>query len=338
MSRTPARHVVDLITGYWASQSVYVATKLKIPEHLAANRMTSHELAAATGTHQPSLFQVLRLLAGLGVLEGDDDTGFALTAAGDLLTENAPDSLRDLVMIYGEEFYQAWGGLLHNVQTGQPAFEHVFGAAMYPYFKANPESARKFDGAMSGGSFFAALPAAVDFSTADTIVDVAGGTGGLLCTLLDACPQARGVLFDVDHVIESAESVVAGRGVYDRLSLVVGDYQKSVPADGDVYVLSRILHSLDEERSIALLERCYEAMPEHGRIVVIERLVPPPGTNSLGLAFDVQMMVAVGGGEYSESYYRNLFERAGFALDAAHELPLDMFALVGNRSFEGSAP
>lgn len=328
MDKAPARQVLDLMIGYWASQSIYVAAKLKIPEHLAEGGKTSHDLANVTGTHQPSLLQILRFLAGLGIVEGDDETGFSLTSAGDLLAENAPNSLRDLVIIYGEEFYQAWGNLLHNVQTGQPAFERTFGDSMYSYFSANPESSRKFDGAMSGGSFFAELPGVVDFSDAGKIVDVAGGTGGLLHTILESNKQAEGILFDLGHVIDHAKKASWAPDVIDRVSFVVGNYREAVPAGGDVYLLSRILHSLPEDSCVNLLKRCHEAMSPQGKIIVIERLIPPTGTNSLGLWFDVQMMVAIGGKERDERQYRDMFERAGLTLESVRPLPLDMSALV----------
>lgn len=331
MSESPTRRVFDLMIGYWASQAVYAATKLNIPEHLAQGRSTSHELAAVTGTHERSLFQLLRFLSGIGVFRGDNETGFSLTPTSEMLKEDAPGSLRDLVLMYGEEFYQAWGNLLHNVRTGQPAFEFAFGESMYPYFAANRESARRFDGAMSGGAFFADLPGALDFSGVQTVVDIAGGTGGLLCEVLDSYPDTNGVLFDLAHVIDAARDVVASRGLTDRVSFVEGDFTETVPAGGDIYLLSRILHSRSDDTCLGLLRRCHEAMKPDGTVVVLERTIPPTGTESLGLWFDLHMMVLVGGTERGEQEYTELLERSGFVLQAVRPLSLDMFAMVARR-------
>ncbi|MFC5724738.1 methyltransferase [Streptomyces gamaensis] len=332
MNESPARRILDLMIGYWASQSVYVATKLNLPEHIEAGHTTSRQLAEVTGSHQRSLYQVMRFLSGLGVLSGDDETGFSLTPAGELLKEDAPDSLRDLTLMYGEEFYQTWGNLLHNVRTGQPAFERTFGAPMYPYFTANQESARRFDGTMAGGAFFEDLPRVLDFSKDTTVVDIAGGTGGLLSEVLKANPHLRGVLFDQSHVIEAAKGAMADRGLTDRVSYAEGDYTRSVPDGGDVYLLSRILHSRTDESCVELLGRCREGMSEDGRVVVLERTVPPTGESSLGLWFDVQMMVLVGGTERSEKEYAELFEGAGLVLDSVLPLSLDMYAIVARRA------
>ncbi|MCQ8774758.1 methyltransferase [Streptomyces telluris] len=332
MTASPSRKVLDLMIGYWASQSVYVATKLGLPEHIENGLTTSRELAEATGSHERSLFQLMRFLTGLGILQGDDETGFSLTPAGELLKEDAPDSLRDLTLMYGEEFYETWGNLLHNVKTGQPAFEATFGAPMYPYFTANQESARRFDGTMAGGAFFRDLPQVFDFSSARTVVDIAGGTGALLSEVLKAAPHVEGVLFDQAHVIEAAKAAMADRGLTDRVSYVEGDYTASLPTGGDVYLWSRILHSRSDESCIDLLKRCHDAMNPDGTVVVLERTIPPTGESSLGLWFDLQMMVLVGGTERSEQEYADLFAESGLVLHSVLPLSLDMFAIVARRA------
>ncbi|KGI81980.1 hypothetical protein IL38_08160 [Actinopolyspora erythraea] len=332
MNESPARNVFDLMIGYWASQGVYVATKLEIPEHIDSGKTTSQELAAATDSHQHSLFQLLRFLSGIGVLQGDDEQGFHLTPTSKLLKKDSAESLRDLVLMYGEEFYRAWGNLLHNVRTGEPAFEFTFDSPMYAYFAENQESARRFDGTMSGGSFFRDLPRVHDFSKSDTVVDIAGGAGGLLCEVLEASPRTRGILFDRGHVIDSAREGIAKRKLADRVSFVEGDYTDSVPSGGDTYLLSRILHSRTDESCVNLLKNCHRAMKPGGTVIVVERTIPPSGTSSLGLWFDMHMMVLVGGAERSEQDYIDLFERSGFTFEEILPLSLDMYALVAKRT------
>ncbi|MFI2211515.1 methyltransferase [Streptomyces sp. NPDC020141] len=332
MDESPTRTVLDLMTGYWASQSVYTAAALNLPEHLEAGRTTSREVAAATGAHQRSLFQLMRFLAGLGLLRGDDESGFTLTPAGALLGKDAPDSLHDLVLMYGDEFYRTWGRLLDHVRTGRPAFEHTFGEPMYPYLAAHPEAARRFDGTMAGGAFFADLPRVHDFSGARTVVDIAGGTGALLREVLRASPGARGVLFDQAHVIAAARDVIGDAAPADRISYATGDYTESIPVGGDVYLWSRILHSRSDDSCVDLLKRCRDAMTPDGTVIVLERTIPPTGETSLGLWFDLQMMVLVGGSERSESQYAELFDRAGLALGPVHPLSLDMYAITASRA------
>jgi len=328
MNESPTRRIFDMMIAFGASQSIYAATKLGLPEHIAAGYTTSRELAGVTSTHQQSLVQLLRLLVDLGVLRGNDDAGFSLTSAGALLQEDAPGSLRDLVLIFGEEFYQAWGNLVHNIESGRPAFDITFGDSMYSYFAKHQDSGRNFDRAMNNGYFFDDVPKVVDFSATKTVVDVAGGSGGLLCEILRSNPGIQGVLFDQQRVIDSAKDLVASQGLMERVSFAAGDFGERIPPGGDCYVLSRILHSQDDESGVRLLKRCRDAMGKDGMLVIVERPVAPEGTTSLGVWSSVHMMVLVGGTERSKPEYLDLLHRSGFALDAIHHIGMDFVAMV----------
>lgn len=328
MTESPARQIFDMMTAFSASQSIYAATTLKLPEHIEAGRTTVAELAEATGTDEKCLGQLMRLLVDYGILWRDNDAGFVLTPAGELLRTDTPGSMRDLVTIFGREFYQAWGNLTENIRTGRPAFELTFGEPMYSYFTANPDSGGSFDRAMNNGYFFADVPKLVDFSAMNTIVDIAGGTGGLLCEILRSNPGLTGVLYDQQRVIDAAADLVAGQNLTDRVTFSAGDFGTSVPEGGDCYVLSRILHSQDDEAAVRLLKRCLDAMEPDGTLLVIERPVASGGAKTLGVWSDVHMMVLVGGVERTEEEYATLLEQSGFVLREVHPIALDFVVMV----------
>jgi hypothetical protein len=317
-----------MMIAFGASQSIYAATALELPEHIAAGRTTAAALVEATGADDRSLRQLLRLLVDYGILRQDGEAGFALTGAGELLRADVPGSMRDLVSIFGREFYQAWGNLTENIRTGRPAFEITFGEPMYEYFKANRDSGRSFDRAMNNGYFFADIPSVVDFSEMRTVVDIAGGTGGLLYEILRSYPNLTGVLYDQPRVIGSAAELATRENLAERVTFAAGDFGKWVPADGDCYVLSRILHSQDDEAAVQLLKRCLDAMGPDGTVVIIERPVAPTGSTTLGVWSDVHMMVLVGGMERTEAEYLELLERSGFTLHGVHRIALDFVAMV----------
>lgn len=328
----PAAVMLRLITGSWVTQAVHVAAALGIADRLAEGPANSAELAAASGAHEPSLRRLLRYLTGLGVLAGDDTDGFRLTPVGELLRADAPGSVRDRAMAYGTWNYRAFGDLLHTMRSGQPAFEHVFGTNPYDHLSRHPETARSFDRQMqSMAEFFAGLPAAYDFSAVGTVVDIAGGNGTLLATVLTAAPQARGILFDAEHVVKAARDVLAEYGVLDRCELVGGDFLESVPAGGDVYTLSRILHNWDDERCLELLANCREAMRPGAALLIVEHVVPEddPPVSLLGL--DINMLTLFGGQERTATEFRLLLDRAGFDLTGRHPLSLDNAVLVAHR-------
>ena len=125
----PPATLLQMMTGYWVSQAIYVAAKLGVADLLADGPRPVEELAAATQTDAPSLHRVLRALASVGVFTEARPGTFALTPLAALLRTGTPDSMRALAIMYNEEQYRAWGDLLHSVQTGEPAFEQQFGTS-----------------------------------------------------------------------------------------------------------------------------------------------------------------------------------------------------------------
>jgi ubiquinone/menaquinone biosynthesis C-methylase UbiE len=325
-----SRALLDLIVGYWNTQALHVAAALGIPDQLSDVRRSSGDLAATVDADPASLLRLLRFLVGLGVLDGDDTAGFTTTEMGKLLRRDVPGSMRQLAILYGREFYQAWGELLHAVRTGEQGFARVFGSGMFTYFDQHPETGRSFDMAMAAGrSFFADVVSTVDFSSAGTVVDIAGGNGSLVIELLEANAHLRAVLFEAAHVMPAARKTVADRGLADRCEFVVGDFFSSLPAGGDVYVLSRILHDWHDEQCLTLLRNLHRAMAPGARVVVLERVITDQP--SLALGFDVHMLAVTGGIERTLDEYRTLLELTGFTLQTLRPLALDVHALVAVR-------
>ncbi|MBW4422861.1 MAG: hypothetical protein KME13_27415 [Myxacorys californica WJT36-NPBG1] len=188
---------------------------------------------------------------------------------------------------------------------------------VFEYYAQNPEPANVFDQAMTSFSSaeIAAVMASYDFSSIRRLVDVAGGQGSFLTTILKANPQMEGILFDLPEVIERAKPQIAQEAVVDRCQLVAGSFFQSVPAGADAYLLKHIIHDWDDERSIAILKNCCTAMAENGRVLVVEQVIPPGNAPFMGKLLDVNMLVmAPGGKERTEAEYRALFEAVGFEL------------------------
>jgi SAM-dependent methyltransferase len=209
---------------------------------------------------------------------------------------------------------------LHSVQTGETAFDHLFGMELFPYLAQHPEEAAVFNAAMTAFStqVATAVVAAYDFSPFGTIVDVGGGQGALLRAILQATPTARGVLFDLPQVVTGAKEPTEAMGLTERCTMVGGDCFASVPSGGDAYILSAVIHDWDDERSIAILHNCHRAMRPQGKLLLVEAVVPARIDRSVLSQFsvrgDVNMLVHTGGRNRTEAEYRALFEAAGFQL------------------------
>ena len=318
----PAKALLGLMTGAWATQAIGVAAQLGLADRMAAEMPTA-ALARATGTDHDSLRRLLRYLASLGVVRRTGDT-FELTALGELLRVDAEHSLHPLAVMYATSFYESFGSLAYSVRTGREAFEHIFGKNHFDYFAERPELADLFDRAMaSSASMFGRVAELADLPSARTVVDVAGGNGELLGRLLRAAPHLRGVLFERAHLIEAAHATLEKAGVADRCDFVTGDFTAGVPGGGDLYLLSRVLHDWDDAQCRRILARLAEAMSPGASLLIVERLLPEDDTPSLAVAWDVHMMCNVGGRERTAGHYAELLAEAGFGVESVHELALD---------------
>jgi len=259
-SRTRLR---TLIGGYRISQAVYVATRLGIPDLLADGPRDIDELAHATGSHTPTLRRVLLALAGVGVLDKVGPRGFALTEVGFGMRTGVQGSVRSSVLfLLNELHWRPWGHLLHSVRTGETAFDHVHGASLFDYLARHPEEASLFNSVMAGNSPAHAqlVATSYDFSGMNQVVDVAGGRGRLLTTILERNPHLRGILFDLPHVIKDARHLINDAGVADRCAFVGGNFFEAVPKGGDAYILRNIVHDWGDDQAVAILTSCRRAM------------------------------------------------------------------------------
>jgi hypothetical protein len=308
----------QMTNGYWTTQIIYVAAKLGIADLLSHGSQDLATLARATQTHAPTLGRLMRALGSLGVFRENEQHEYELTTLGRCLVGGSPGALRARAIMNGEEWYQAWGGLLYSVRTGEPAFRNLFGTTIFEYLAGRADTAAVFNEAMASSAedAAAAVVKAYDFSGCRTIVDVGGGTGALLAAILRATPQARGILFDRPSVVTAARELLASTGIAGRCELVGGDFfEGAVPSGGDVYILSRIIHDWDDERSIAILRNCRRAVTGEARLLLIEQVVPDSNQPSLSKLYDLHMLVlAPSGRERRADEYHSLLAAADLRL------------------------
>jgi SAM-dependent methyltransferase len=255
------------------------------------------------------------------VFSEEPEMRFRLTPAAELLRSDVPGSMRVNAMVAGAHwFWRPWGELLHSVKSGETAFEHLYGKNTFDWFKEHPDDARLFDAFHTALTLSNVKPlaAAYDFSRARTIVDVGGGAGALLSAILRAAPSARGVLFDLEHVVAAAKTT-ADRDTAARCEFVGGDFFKTVPSGGDVYVLKHIIHDWDDDRALTILANCHRAMAGKGKLLLIEELICAPNQPCGAKLGDITMLVRTGGRNRTEKEYRALLTRSGF--DVTRVLP-----------------
>jgi O-methyltransferase domain len=322
----PAEDIARLrgiITQYFSSRALYAAVALDVAGALAGGGKNIDDLARAIGAHAPSLYRVLRVLTSSGIFAQGDDGRIANTQLSDLLRADVPGSLRDLVLLFGDETsWRSWEGILHAVRTGKASFEHLYGEKFFDYLQGHPDTAAMFDRAMASASSTtnAAVTEAYDFSGLGTLVDVAGGVGSTMCSILSATPGLRGIVFDLPHVGERARAFIAAQGLAERCEFAGGSFFESVPPGAGAYFMKHILHDWGDEECVRILAACRNAMGEKARVLICERIVPAGNEPSSAKLIDLHMMMTNHGGkERTEKEYRALLATAGFKV--AHVIP-----------------
>jgi hypothetical protein len=227
--------------------------------------------------------------------------------------------------------YQTWAELPYSVKTGKPAFDKVFRMPMFEYFWTNQKAGKEFNEAMTSNSAYAseAVLNNYDFSAASKVIDVGGGHGILLASILKKYPHLKGVLFEVPKVAEEAKQLIDSYGVTDRCERISGDFTESVPSGGDVYLLKHIIHDWNDEQCITILTNCRKAMAAGGKVLVIEMVLPEGNEPSIGKFLDLQMLLFLPGCERTEAEYRTLFDKARLQLSRVIPTPSPFSIIEG---------
>lgn len=307
----------QMIMGFRTTQLLHVAATLGIADELEAGPRTVAALAASCRCRPEQLYRILRALSSFGIVHERDDGCFELASLGEHLRTQAEGSLRAIATLYGEPWlWNAYGNLLHSVQTGEPAFDAVHGRRFFDYLQQDEIAARSFNAAMTSYSAqeIAAVTAAYDFSRFATIADIGGGHGRLLGAMLRASRSARGILFDLPAVCAGAQQTLSDAGVADRASVVSGDFFAEIPRGAQLYVLKSIIHDWDDDSALHILANCRAAMAADARLLLIERVVGEPNEADEAKLFDISMLAMLGGRERTATEYRALLESAGLRM------------------------
>lgn len=309
--------LLEMATGGWVAQALYVAAKYELAEAVAEEPRTAKQVARLVGTNPDATYRLMRALATYGVFSEDKEGRFSIGPTGDPLRKDSPDTVCGLILMFGHPVHwEHWSNLGYSVETGKPALEKLRGMPLFEFTEKNPEFGAIFNDAMTSTSKMATLPvlAGYDFTQFDRIVDIGGGHGQLLAGILQRAPKSRGILFDLDAVVAGADQVLGDAGVADRCTVVAGSFFESVPENGDAYVLKNIVHDWDDETAARILRNVCNAMHRDSKVLLVETVVPEGNSPHFSKWLDLEMLVQATGRERTEREYDELFSEAGLAL------------------------
>ncbi len=203
MAQQETEHLTRILISPALACAVSTIAELGIADLVQTGQPQQIEhLARASKTHEPSLYRILRFMAGYGLFQESENRHFDHTPLSAALRSDAPGSYRAAAQLF-HPIFAAWEGLHHSIQTGEPAFNKVFGAPIFEYIPTHPELGPLFDAGMTSINYYEtdALLEAYDFAGINVLADIGGGNGSLISAVLARYPKMHGILFDLGHVV-----------------------------------------------------------------------------------------------------------------------------------------
>jgi hypothetical protein len=298
---------------YTVPLTLRAVSDLGVADYLAAGPMSVEELAERTGADADALRRALRLLTSLGVFAEPVPDRFELTPTGQPLRSDHPLSARETLSLLPADL-RAWAEVDYSLRTGRSAFERVHGSDRWAYFATHPAHAERFHRRMRSAArrIGGILAGAYPWKGTEHVVDVGGGSGGVLAELLSAYPGMRGTLFDQPSVVAAADEVLGPLG--DRCTVTGGDFFAGVPAGGDVYLLVNVVHDWADGPAAAIIGSVGAQVTGTARLLVVEGVPGVDGAASRSGSLDMHMLVVWGGRERRLEEWTALLSGAGLRL------------------------
>ena len=351
--------IFDMLTrAQLTSRAIYIVAKLRLADYLKDGPKSIQDLAEETKTHPDSLYRLLRMLSSIGIFaetknEGDEQQQqqqvdqnirrFELTPMASLIQSEAKNSIRNFALMFGlESFKNAIDDLLYSIQTGENSFKHANGLEMYEYLDRNQKEGQIFNSAMASltSSVTPLISSMYDFSQFNTIIDIGGGQGVLLSSILKDNAKLYGVLFDLPFAIKSAKKLYARQSansnenvnhdISSRCKLLEGDFFKSIPTTAaDGYIIKNVILNWDDRSAAIILKNCLHAMIDKTssivsenqdnrknttpKLLIIDTIMPEGNEPFIGKFTDILMLALTHKGRIrTEEEFRKLLSSSGF--------------------------
>jgi len=310
---------LDIIFGRWRSQILYAGVKLGIFDCVTSVPKNATYIANELKLDYALTYRLLRALASLGLLRQELNHDFSITAQGELLRKDHPQTLRGIILLEeSPEHYAIWKHLPDMIIDGkQDAFIREYGQKIFEYADRNPQYAEVFNQAMNSYSriqtaFVSEALDGYDFSNIHHICDVGGGQGHLLCNLLSKYPHLKGSILELGSVTRNKDLLWASKmGLDERCTYLIGDMFNEVPP-ADAYIMKMILHDWSDDECVKILSNIHRSSPNEGKVFIVEHLIPVPEIPHFSKFFDIHMMCVASGRERTIEEYTILLERSGW--------------------------
>jgi len=326
---TSEQELAKIMTSPWRAQCLYVAVKLEIADLISSGIGDDASLSAHTGINTEKIRRLMRFLVAFGLFQSDSRNNYSNTSASLKLVKQ-DGSMRDTVLLYGEEMYRCWANLHAVLSSGNSGFEIEYSQDFYTYLEQHGETARRFQRTLqSRKEIFEPVPNLIDF-TEQLVVDVGGGSGELTRIILDATPSAKAIVLDLEPALVEAKTNLADMISTERVELMQADMFSPLPEGADVYLFSRVFGDLKDSDVSRLLDNCQNARNKKSRIVIIEQILPEAGSYELSALWDLHLMVICQGRQRTLQEMECLLQANNIFLDKIIALPLGMHLMLAS--------
>jgi len=348
----PSELIFDLIKGQIVLNAISTVINLKISDYLKDGPKSVMHLAEKSNTHPNSLYRLLRMLSTVGIFTKVkatqeevkyDEIEFGLTPLASLLQSNEKNMFKNFSLILGRQsFKRAIDDLQYVIQTGENSFKHINNLNIFDYLQQNPVDAKIFNEAMTAmtSSQVSSISKLYDFSQFNTVVDIGGGQGLFLSTILKDNPNLTGIVFDLPHAIEGANqqkqqisheklsSDVTNNSILPRCKFLSGNFFKSIPSGADGYIIKNVLLNWDDESASTILKNCLQAMnfsksyqkdkkqqKIKPKVIIVDMIMSEKNEMSFGNLLDIVMLVLTQNGRIrTKKEFTNLLDTCGFQI------------------------
>ncbi|NEP51059.1 MAG: methyltransferase [Moorea sp. SIO3C2] len=281
---------------------------------LSSGAKTCQELATELKVNENALLHLLRFLTNNGFVEFDREGKYKLTSLSSQLQLHTSDSLYGSILSQMELIFPAWDKLQYSIKTGRSGFEAAFQTGIYEYLGQNAGAGINFNKFMEESTRELTIPALdkYDFSKVDKLVDVGGNTGQLTAALLQKYPHLQAIIFDLEYAIKGAKDILDSAKVSDRCQAIAGDFFKSVPTGGDLYLIARVIFNWDNDHAVEIIKNVRAAMGNSGKLLIFDMVLPSQGNAEFELMASLNLLALAGALLRTDNEYFELLEKAGF--------------------------
>ncbi|MEU4583274.1 methyltransferase [Kitasatospora aureofaciens] len=318
-----------------------VAARLRIADECGGAGNDVETLAKRVNAEPDALQRILRALASCGFFTESGNGRFELTDLGDLLRSDSPNSMR--ATLSNVDSYHAWLRAIDTISTGKPSFSNsfdaAFGAKFFSHKEEDDHAGASFDMRMQERSsrLYSGLETLPVWESVNSLIDVGGGNGAVLASILHANQNLLGTLFDRGDVIRRSETYGPLAPVNDRSQLVAGDFFTELPKGADAHLFCSILHDWDDDKVIKILNNSRRALTRNGKVIICEMILPDLGEDHPARWSDLGMMI-IGGRERTIGHYRRLARKANLRVSQIQQLPGSLFSVVELRREDHMSP